>query len=470
MTTAEQLRQARGRLINRLKRQQNQIIELTDRVRALEEEVTRLHARVVAPSPAEEKAAQLETRLNAWSPQTFSSSLLLGKGSKFGDRVVGPDGFDKLVSQVVDLTGADPAATRRHLQVAYRSVILAEARSLGRIAGSTLNILGKLVTPRLLGPPNGRVLEIGTLFGVFGGALVHELSRDGGGIELTVVDPLEGVQLQGGHVPTTDVSGTPVSEPVVRHNLEAAGLREPGFRIVEGYSTDEAVRQAVGDRTYGLIIVDGDHSEEGVKADLEWVESLVEPGTIVVLDDYGDARWPGVQAATDKHLSHSQGLSLAGLVSTSVYLIAGTGSASSRTDSEVRRAPATASPARARLRAPREKAATLPAAQLPIGTAQASMFFDDFPRFGKRKRVMNLRHEAIIRQNVDVLRGSRVLDLACSEGAWSFAALDGGAVHVIGVESREDKVENARRALCRVRDRPGPLSIHRRRRLRCTGR
>jgi predicted O-methyltransferase YrrM len=73
---------------------------------------------------------------------------------------------------------------------------------------------------------------------------------------------------------------------------------------------------------YGVIIVDGDHSEMGVKADLEWVESLVEPGTIVVLDDYGDGRWPGVQAATDKHLIHSQVLSLAGLVSTSAYLIA----------------------------------------------------------------------------------------------------------------------------------------------------
>jgi predicted O-methyltransferase YrrM len=324
VTTAEQLRQARGRLTNRLRRQQNQMIELTERVRALEEEVARLSARIAAPSPAEEKAAQLETRLNAWSPQTFSSSLLLGKGAKFGDRVVGANGFDKLVRQVVDLTGTDPVATRRHLQVAYRSVILAEARSLGRIAGSTLNILGKLVTPRLLGPPNGRVLEIGTLFGVFGGALVHELSRAGGHVELTVVDPLEGVQLQGGHVPTADVSGTPVSEPVVRHNLEAAGLHEPRFRIVEGYSTDEAVRHAVGDRTYGLVIVDGDHSEEGVKADLEWVESLVEPGTIVVLDDYGDARWPGVQAATDKHLMHSQVLLLAGLVSTSAYLIAAT--------------------------------------------------------------------------------------------------------------------------------------------------
>jgi ubiquinone/menaquinone biosynthesis C-methylase UbiE len=72
------------------------------------------------------------------------------------------------------------------------------------------------------------------------------------------------------------------------------------------------------------------------------------------------------------------------------------------------------------------------------------MFFDHYPRFGKRKRMMNLRYEAIIRQNAEVLQGSRVLDLACSEGAWSFAALDAGAAHVIGIESRHDKVDNAR--------------------------
>lgn len=58
-------------------------------------------------------------------------------------------------------------------------------------------------------------------------------------------------------------------------------------------------------------------------ADLEWVESLLEPRTVVVLDDYGDARWPGVQSATDKHLADSTKLSLAGVVATSAYLIAG---------------------------------------------------------------------------------------------------------------------------------------------------
>lgn len=60
---------------------------------------------------------------------------------------------------------------------------------------------------------------------------------------------------------------------------------------------------------------------EGVAADLEWVEQIVAPGGIVVLDDYGDKAWPGVQDALDKHLaSGGSRLSLLGRVSTSAYL------------------------------------------------------------------------------------------------------------------------------------------------------
>lgn len=278
----------------------------------LESQVSELQARL----------DELERRFNRWAPLTYSAGLLLARGARLGERVVGPVGFDNLVSQVAEVSGTDPAAARRDLQMAYRSMILAEARSVGRIAGSTLNILGKLVTPRLLGPPNGRILEIGTLFGVFGGALVHELARTGGDVELTVIDPLEGIQLQSGQGSNIDVSGTPVSEPVVYRNLEAAGLREPQFRIIRGFSTDPEVRKQASDRTYGVIIVDGDHSEAGVAADLEWVDEFVEPGTVVVLDDYGDSRWPGVQAATDKHVAGSKRLRRVGVVSTSAYLIA----------------------------------------------------------------------------------------------------------------------------------------------------
>lgn len=80
------------------------------------------------------------------------------------------------------------------------------------------------------------------------------------------------------------------------------------------------------------------------------------------------------------------------------------------------------------------------------------MFFDDYPYFLKTSDVfadqarLNLRYEAIFRANRDILEGARVLDLASHDGRWSFAALQTGAAHVVGVEARSEAVDNARAA------------------------
>jgi Methyltransferase domain len=79
------------------------------------------------------------------------------------------------------------------------------------------------------------------------------------------------------------------------------------------------------------------------------------------------------------------------------------------------------------------------------------VFFDDYPLFcdtsqtAASKRRLNLRHQAIIDANRDILQGARVLDLASHDGRWSFAALKAGAAHVTGVEARQSLVENAHR-------------------------
>jgi predicted nicotinamide N-methyase len=82
--------------------------------------------------------------------------------------------------------------------------------------------------------------------------------------------------------------------------------------------------------------------------------------------------------------------------------------------------------------------------------APASMFFDSFPRFYETTQTraaqgrLNLRYEAIFAQNADIFRGARVLDIASHDGRWSLAALHTGAAEVIGIEAREDLVEDAR--------------------------
>jgi SAM-dependent methyltransferase len=89
------------------------------------------------------------------------------------------------------------------------------------------------------------------------------------------------------------------------------------------------------------------------------------------------------------------------------------------------------------------------------------VFFDDYPRFRQTSQVaaskarLNLRYEAIIGANRDILAGARVLDLACNDGRWSFAALQSGASHVRGIEARPELCEQARQTMERYGVAPG---------------
>ena len=80
----------------------------------------------------------------------------------------------------------------------------------------------------------------------------------------------------------------------------------------------------------------------------------------------------------------------------------------------------------------------------------ATPFFDRFDRFYSTSRTspwperLHARYQAIIQENLDLLRDQRVLDIASHDGRWSFAALKAGCTHVTGIEAREHLVLNAR--------------------------
>ncbi len=257
-------------------------------------------------------------------------SMLLDRTGRGQHRMPTPEQIDTLVREVRAVTDAGERA-RRNVTVAYRNVVALEALGVGRMAGGTSNVCGKLATVPLLARPQGEehgapggldVLEIGTLHGLFAAALMRMLHRTGIEATLTIVDPLAGSQLQPGTSDYEEPTGTPVREDVVRANLALGGGRPgTGARIRQGFSEDPKVRAEVSDRKYGVIVVDGDHSFEGVRADLEWVELIAAPGGVVVLDDYGDGRWPGVKEALDKHLAGGDSrLTMVGRVATSAFL------------------------------------------------------------------------------------------------------------------------------------------------------
>jgi hypothetical protein len=251
-----------------------------------------------------------------------SLALLVDGTARSGPRTPTPAQLDTLVDQVARVTGVPKDAARRNVVIAYRNLIALEMLAVGRLAGSTQNICGKLAATPLLAPSqHPDVLEIGTLYGLFSASLLRMLHRAGIEPRMTVVDPLVGSQLQPGTPEGADPTGTPVRMDVVRANLAFGGAPGVEARIVRGFSGDEDVRSQVSDREYGVIVVDGDHSAEGVRADLEWAEKIAAPGGVVVVDDYGDKRWQHVKTATDEHLAGpGTRFELLGAVSTSAFL------------------------------------------------------------------------------------------------------------------------------------------------------
>ncbi|GAA3296988.1 class I SAM-dependent methyltransferase [Streptomyces cinereospinus] len=232
--------------------------------------------------------------------------------------------LDRLIEELTRVTGDRDGAERAVAQ-AFRLLIAMEALGVGRIAGGTMNICGKLSAVPLLDPPNDEILEIGTLYGMFAAALVRMMERSGRDPRLTIVDPLAGLQLQPGTSMGGDATGTPVREAAVRGNLALAGPAGAAARIRQGFSEDPEVRAAVSDRAYGVIIVDGDHSAEGVAKDLEWAEQIIAPGGIVVLDDFGHPKWPGIKEAFEKHMASDTRFTFLGQVAHSGYLRASLG-------------------------------------------------------------------------------------------------------------------------------------------------
>ncbi|MFD3826001.1 class I SAM-dependent methyltransferase [Streptomyces sp. NPDC058625] len=245
--------------------------------------------------------------------------LLLGPHGRRNSRMVSEAPLERLHAEVAALSGDRDAAVR-NVAAAFRLLVALESLGVGRIAGGTMNICGKLGTIPLLDPPNDEILEIGTLYGMFSAGLLRMMERDGRSPSLTIVDPFAGVQLQPGTSPPPDPTGAPVDEHAVRTNLGLAGPAGAAARIQQGFSEDPETRAAVSDRRYGVIVVDGDHSAKGVARDLQWAEEIAAPGAIVVLDDYGDPHWPGIKDALDDHLKGGTRFTYLGRAAHSAYL------------------------------------------------------------------------------------------------------------------------------------------------------
>lgn len=173
----------------------------------------------------------------------------------------------------------------------------------GRLAAPTTTMLLRLLASHSLSGERIDILEIGTLFGV-GAACLHQLhAPHDRKVCLTLIDPMEGYYEHGALDPIT---GAPVTEAMLRNNLRLLEVPDDDWRLIKKLSTDPEAYTAASDRSYDMLIIDGDHTLEGVTRDFEIFSDLVRPGGLLIFDDYDTEDWPDIKPYVDDLVQSSE--------------------------------------------------------------------------------------------------------------------------------------------------------------------
>lgn len=152
--------------------------------------------------------------------------------------------------------------------------------------GDALYDLAKVV------PEGLAIVEIGSFKGK-STAYLAQGSKDGNGCQVFAVDPWD--------LPGNPYGKHGYSAPIVRETFEKqlkAARLWSRVTPIQAFSVD-AAKEWEGPKV-GLLFVDGDHTETGVRSDLAaWTPHLAD-GAVIAFDDYATKRNPGVKIVADE--------------------------------------------------------------------------------------------------------------------------------------------------------------------------
>ncbi|VAV92912.1 hypothetical protein MNBD_ACTINO02-2308 [hydrothermal vent metagenome] len=266
---------------------------------ALEEVGVRLTSAADSFEFQNQRIDSLQKSFEATASKAHSNSRdvdsLLGLTSQQLGRRVSEEDMASLTTEWTDKLSLP--VTERNVRYMERKLVTVEANLIGRIATTTSDAVLRAMIARAIPKRSHRVLEIGVLFAVNAAFLWEIAGAPEGRLHQTLIDPFEGYY---GDDALDPLSGLPVRRSIAVENLRRVGVPEANYEIVVGYSGDPAVIDAAAKVDYGLILIDGDHSYEGVVADYRNYIPMLAPGGFMLFDDYGADTWPGVARAVDE--------------------------------------------------------------------------------------------------------------------------------------------------------------------------
>ena len=201
---------------------------------------------------------------------------------------------------------------RSYIRYLERKVLQIEGVCAGRVASDMHDALLRAVLARCVPGDEFNGIEIGVLFGISAMVILEAVGPFFEHAHITLIDPFEGYYQPDELDPMTRL---PVSRRLVDRNLDRFGVSPEQYTVIQGCSGDDRVREQVSGRSYNFLLIDGDHSFEGVKADFDRYAPMIQPRGYIVLDDYGAPQWPGVTRFVDEVLSVSPLVECVGIAS-----------------------------------------------------------------------------------------------------------------------------------------------------------
>lgn len=149
-------------------------------------------------------------------------------------------------------------------------------------------------------PKGGLVVEIGVWRGDFSGTLLEFLEPDC----LVLIDPWEHIVEDSHSEALAARAGAEKMDRIHKRVSKAFAkeIKAGTVRIVRDYSVPALTE--FEDESISFAYVDGDHSYEGVRADLEALFPKMKPGGLIGFDDYHRRGWwgDGVLAAVHEFI------------------------------------------------------------------------------------------------------------------------------------------------------------------------
>jgi tetratricopeptide (TPR) repeat protein len=178
----------------------------------------------------------------------------------------------------------------RALDVAFYIQHKIKGRHCGNLGDKACQYLAVADFARARAPLRLDNLEIGTLFG--GSCLMKLFALRDFGIagNIVCIDPMSGFYGQ----ETDVISGLPVTSEIFFENLYRFGFSKETVELRQFRSDAPEAIAGLEKNHFATLMIDGDHSYEGVQNDWHLYSQFVENAGMVLIDDYAEPAWPHV--------------------------------------------------------------------------------------------------------------------------------------------------------------------------------